>query len=318
MDRRSAKRRSDADLVVYYSWDDAVSRALLEAFSKRSGKRITGMRRSSRHMAKLIEAERREPVASVVVSGSGPSYEMLRRAGLLAPYVPRGARAIPKQFRDPGGAWTGIYLGVIGFGSDPARVARPPRSYAELLRVGRTAGIVYANPATSGTAYSFLLGLIGIYGERGAFDYLARLHPAVVEIPSSGSTAPRLVSLGAAGVALGFAHDIVRTSHSGRKLALSFPAEGTGWEIGGAALIRGAPSPELGKRLLDFLCEPATQELIWRASGSPVYPTHPRAASPPGMPPFDEVERVRIDIVEAGRRWDERALRWNRRFPRGE
>ena len=125
-----------------------------------------------------------------------------------------------------------------------------------------------------------------------------------------------MVELEEATVAVAFAHDILRAKNRGLDLALSFPKEGSGWEVSGAALLRGAPSPELGKKFLDFLVRPQTQEMIWRQGGMPVYPTHPDARPPPDTPPLSSIRRVKIDFVEAGHQWDRRAVRWNRRFPR--
>jgi len=305
-----------ADLVVYHSWDDDVARVLLDAFEAREGVKVGGMRRSSRHVVKIIEAEADAPVASVIMAGSIPSYEMLKKAGMLQIYRPKGADAIPGEFRDPDETWTGIYLGVVGFGTDPGQTELVPRSFADLLQADLPRGLTYANPATSGTAYTFLLGLISLYGEEKAFVYLDGLHPRVVEIPSGGSMAVRLVELKEATVAVAFAHDILRARSRGFDLTLSFPREGAGWEVGGAALLRGAPNPELGRRFLDFLVRPETQEMIWKQGEMPVYPTHPKAQPPPDAPPLASIKRVKIDFVEAGRRWDKRAVRWNRRFPR--
>lgn len=307
---------SPADLVVYHSWDDEVARVVLNTFAAREGVKVDGMRRSSRHVVKIIEAEADAPVASVIMAGSAPSYEMLKKAGLLQIYRPRGADAIPGEFRDPDETWTGIYLGVIGFGTDAGPGESVPHSFADLRDMNFPRGVTYANPATSGTTYTFLLGLISLFGEEGAFSYLDELHPAVVEIPSGGSMTVRLVELKEATVAVAFAHDILRARERGFDLTLSFPKEGSGWEVGGAALLRGAPNPELGRKFLDFLVQPETQEMIWKKGGMPVYPTHPRAAPPPEAPPLSSIKRVKIDFVKAGHRWDRRAVRWNRRFPR--
>ena len=100
--------QASGDLVVYHSWDDEVARVLLDAFAAREGVSVSGMRRSSRHVVKIIEAEADAPVASVIMAGTVPSYEMLKQAGLLQIYRPAGADAIPSEFRDPDETWTGI------------------------------------------------------------------------------------------------------------------------------------------------------------------------------------------------------------------
>jgi iron(III) transport system substrate-binding protein len=304
-------------LVVYHSWDDDAARPLLKAFQDETGIAVRAMRRSTRHLVKLIEAERDAPVASVVMAGSAPSYEMLKAAGLLEPYHPAGVEAIPIEFRDPDDHWFGFYLGVLAFASDRRRVPVPPTSFEDLLTLALPNGVCYSNPATSGTAYTFLISLIALKGEEPAFGYLERLHPRVVEVPSGGSMSVRLVDLGAADVAVAFAHDVLRLAKRNPDLVLSLPAEGTGWEVGAAALLKDAPSPQAGKLFLDFLARPDIQERIATDGAMPVFPTHPKAASPEAMPALPSIRRLALDAVEAGQHWDERCLRWNRQFPRG-
>ncbi len=307
-------RAVEPEFVVYHSWDDAVARVVLDAFTTETGIEARAMRRSSRHIVKIIEAERDAPVASVLMAGPAASYLMLKAAGLLAAYRPESADAIPAAYRDPDDTWTGIYIGVLAFGSvglDP-----PPRSFDDLISLSLPKGVTYSNPATSGTAYTFLLALIALRGEAGAFAFLQQLHHRVVEVPTGGATTLRLVELGEADVAVAFAHDVVRIQRRLPTMLLSFPAEGTGWEVGAAGLLAHAPRPEAGKRFLDFLARPATQELFAVKGHMPVYPTHPDAAAPAGMPPLAEVVRVPIDLTQASQRWDARALRWNRQFPR--
>ena len=312
----SAIAQADQVLTVYHSWDDQVTRSVLDAFSAETGIAARGMRRSTRHLVKIIEAERDAPVASVVMAGSAPSYEMLKAAGLLTPYTPVGADAIPAEFRDPEGYWTGFYLGVLGFASDASRVPAAPQSFDDLLSKPWPGGLVYANPATSGTAYTLILTLIALQGEDQAFATLKRLNPKVIEYPSGGAMPVKLVELGEADVAIAFAHDIVRAQQTKPNLRLSFPAEGTGWEVGAAGLLKGAPAAEAGKRFLDYLMRADVQERIASQAGMPVYPTHSLAAAPKGMPELDSIKRISIDPVEAGKNWDARAKRFNRLIPR--
>src|SRR4029434_9851652 len=47
----------------------------------------------------------------------------------------------------------------------------------------------------------------------------------------------------------------------GLPIVLSFPQEGTGWEIGGMALLKGAKHANIAQAWFDWALEPATQEL---------------------------------------------------------
>jgi iron(III) transport system substrate-binding protein len=69
------------------------------------------------------------------------------------------------------------------------------------------------------------------------------------------------VGAGEAAVGIVFSHDIVKQMENGWPLTLTFPEEGTGYEIGGTALIKGAKNPELAKLWIDWALTPAAQEL---------------------------------------------------------
>ena len=106
--------------------------------------------------------------------------------GLFAAYrSPRTRRALPMGAA-AGGA-TGdravaIYRIVLGFGTNPAVLARQQRCARR--GAGRTSSspstgneVELSNPVTSGTGYTILATLVALYGEDGAFDYLKRLAP---------------------------------------------------------------------------------------------------------------------------------------------
>jgi iron(III) transport system substrate-binding protein len=83
----------------------------------------------------------------------------------------------------------------------------------------------------------------------------------VLQFTKSGSAPARFVGAGEAAVAIVFSHDIVKQIENGLPLTLSFPEEGTGYEIGGTALVKGAKNPELAKLWIDWALTPAAQEL---------------------------------------------------------
>jgi iron(III) transport system substrate-binding protein len=51
---------------------------------------------------------------------------------------------------------------------------------------------------------------------------------------------------------LGYAHDQVKLISQGYPLVITFPSEGTGFEVASISLVKGGPNPELAKRLIDW------------------------------------------------------------------
>ena len=67
------------------------------------------------------------------------------------------------------------------------------------------------------------------------------------------------VGLGEAAIGITFSHDGLKPSFEGYPVALSFPKDGTGFEIGCIGLIKGAPEKEKANaiRFIDWIPEQA-------------------------------------------------------------
>jgi iron(III) transport system substrate-binding protein len=97
--------------------------------------------------------------------------------------------------------------------------------------------------------------------EAAAWDYERALTNNVLQFTKSGSAPASFVGSGEAAVGIVFSHDIVKRIEQGLPLQLTFPEEGTGYEIGGTALVKGARNPDLAKLWIDWALTPGAQEL---------------------------------------------------------
>lgn len=114
--------------------------------------------------------------------------------GLLTPYVSPEAGAIPAEYRDADGHWTGTYLGVLGFCSNRGLLARlgvpVPESWDDLADP-RLHGMVSApNPVTSGTGYVWLRTQVLRLGQERAFAFVRDLDANVRQYTLAGARAP--------------------------------------------------------------------------------------------------------------------------------
>ncbi len=80
---------------------------------------------------------------------------------------------------------------------------------------------------------------------------------------------------------------------------VTFPSEGTGYEIGAVALVKGAKNPENAKKWIDWSLQADTQE-IGPTVGSFQLPTNPDAAVSDLSVGLDEVNLVDYDFDAAG------------------
>ena len=101
-----------------------------------------------------------------------------------------------------------------------------------------------AHPSTSGTSYTALATVLQIRGEQAGWEYIKKYAGQIAQYTKSGAAPAKFVGQGEAAVAIVFSHDIVNEIDNNKMpLELTFPAEGTGYEIGGMAILKGAKHP---------------------------------------------------------------------------
>ena len=177
-----------------------------------------------------------------------------------------------------------------------------PDSWDDLTDPALAGQVAIAHPASSGTSYTALFTqVLRLGGEDEAIAFAQEVHPNVLQYTSSGAAPAEMAGRGEVAVSIVFSHDCVRNIEAGfTDLEVSFPEEGTGYEIGGAALIAGAPEPNAAKAWIDWALEAETQEIGPNEAASFQLPTNPDAAVHEASVNLDEVELVEYDFQAAG------------------
>jgi iron(III) transport system substrate-binding protein len=225
------------------------------------------VRLSSGEALTRLRNEKANPQFDIWWGGPIDSFIAAKAEGLLEAYnTPNLANLIdPKFTKDPDNYWAGIYVGSLGFASNKnfleKHQLKPPQSWDDLLNPAFKGQLVIAHPASSGTAYTALITVLQLKGEDKGWDYWKRFHTNVWQYTKSGAAPAQHVGQGEAAVGVVFSHDIVAQMEKGLPIVLSFPQEGTGWEVGGMALLKGAKHANIAKAWFDWALEPATQEL---------------------------------------------------------
>lgn len=232
------------------------------------GVTVNFVRLSSGEALARLRSEKDNPQFDVWWGGPIDSFIAAKKDGILEPYQSPGYANIrdPKLMLDADGNWVGIYVGSLGFATNNDFLknnpnAKPPASMDDLLKPEFKGQIYIAHPATSGTSYTFMCTILQQKGEEAGWEYLKNFSQNVAQFTKSGAAPVQSVGQGEGAVGVVFSHDIVAGIEKGLPLTLSFPAEGTGYEIGGMGLVKGAKNLELAKAWYDWALQPATQEL---------------------------------------------------------
>ncbi|WP_327109205.1 ABC transporter substrate-binding protein [Nonomuraea glycinis] len=281
---------------------------MVKRFSDATGVEADFVRLSSGEALERIKAARARQEFDVWHGGPADSYVAAKSQGLLEPYASAKSGEIRPEWADREHAWSGIYAGVLAFCNNTKELAKrgmkPIRSWRELLdRRLRGGGVALAHPATSGTAYTTLWTHVELNGgdQEAALGYLRDLHPNVLRYNSSGSAAAVQAAKGEAAVGVVFSHDCVAAQEQGYpNLEVTFPREGTGYELGGLAVLAGAHNPGSARRYVDWALSGASQRLgplvqFYALPTNTGVPAHSKAADPA------TVKLVPYDVEVAGR-----------------
>jgi len=309
----SCTRSEDPKLLrMYTCFDPNEAEIYLRAFEADTGIRVKWVRMSSGEVLARIKAEAKNPQMGLWLGGTAADYAAAKKENLLAPYVPRTEFTLAPEQRDPEGYWTGFYSGVIGFASNTRFLAAhglaPPSSWQDLLKPAFQGQIGVAYPYTSSTAYTLVTSLVTLMGEDQAFDYLKKLDGQVHHYNKSGPACVTQVGLGELGVGIAYAHDIVTKGVAkGYPVALSFPQEGSGTELGAMALLRGGPGEAQARRFLDWMLTARAQKLMQNWNRTPLNPQARAAAASAGAAPS---RLIPVDIEWAGQNRERLIARW--------
>jgi iron(III) transport system substrate-binding protein len=294
-------------LKILGSAEDEYVRGMSRAFELETGIRTQYERMPQGEALDLLREQRDTPEFSVWWGGSAEGYIAANAEGLIEPYKPRGSGKIPTRYKDADGAWTGIWVGVLAFAVvNPSAFAEKgvpePASWADLANPVYRGRITVGHPASTGTGYTVLATIVQLNDRdvNKSFTYLEALHKNLLGgeyLPSSEDT-PKLVPQNEPLVAIAFAHDIVAASQDGTvDVKIVYPAEGTGYEIGGMALVKGAPESDLGKRFMDWALTEKAQEL------GPLFTAYQIPTNPDAKVPRKSARLTAIKTIDYDFRW---------------
>ncbi|HUX20819.1 MAG TPA: extracellular solute-binding protein, partial [Spirochaetia bacterium] len=209
--------------------------------------------------------------------------------------------------------WSGIYTGAIGFMTNTNFMKKnnveAPTSWQDLLNPVFKNNVVIAYPYTSGTSYTTYATLIQMYGLEKTLAFWKQFDTqSIMQYTKSGTGGIPMVGLGEAAVAIGFSHDIVAKGIDlGYPAVMSFPKEGTGFEVGGMALIKGGPEPELAKQFMDWALSVPAQNLYQKYERLPL---NPNATVSKGAIPLIKITLIDFDAQTAGLNKDKYIQAW--------
>ena len=253
---------SGPSVVVYTSVDQVYSEPILRHFEASTGIKVLAVydveAAKTTGLVNRLIAEASRPRADVFWNGEFAQTLVLGERGVLAPYRSPAAHGLPAAYLDSAGRWTGLGGRARVLLVNTKLVAQEdfPHSIFDLLDdrwPARRIGI--ANPLF-GTSCTQAAALYSALGAGRAREFYRRLVARGVRVLDGNSVVRDLVGSGELMIGWTDSDDACGAILRGDPVSVVIPdpdSLGTLIIPGTAALVAGAPHPQEGRRLLDFL-----------------------------------------------------------------
>lgn len=263
------QQQASTEINVLCTPQEEWCQGMKQEFEAQNDITVNYVRMSSGEALARLQAEKDNPQFDIWWGGPIDSFVAAKEAGILEAYDSPNYKNLIDQnlYKDPDNFWAGIYVGSLGFCTNTDWLAQhpglePPKSWDDLLKPEFKGQIMVAHPSTSGTSYTAMATVLQLKGEEAGWEYLEQYAGQMAQFTKSGAAPAKFVGQGEAGVGIVFSHDIIHEIEDNNlPLVLSFPEEGTGYEIGGMAIVKGAQHMDAAQKWFDWALTPEAQAL---------------------------------------------------------
>lgn len=295
------------EVIVYVSHDQVFSEPILADFERETGIVVRAIydteEAKGTGVVNRLLAERSDPQADVYWANEPIRAEVLRQAGVTAPYRSPNAQGMPSGMSDAAGHWTGFAARARVLVVHDS-VADPPESimaYTDPAWRGR--GVI-ANPLF-GTTTTQMAALAALWGVDGLWSFLDGVRANGTHVSTSNGESADLVAQGAYAFSLVDIDDAVSRQRQGQPVRMIYPDQGpqgmgTLLLPNAVMLIRGGPNPDNGRRLIDYLLRPETERKL-AASDAAQIPLREGVEVPPEVRPIDRTQVMSADHAAVAR-----------------
>jgi iron(III) transport system substrate-binding protein len=155
-----------------------------------------------------------------------------------------------------------------------------------------------------GTTTAEMAALFSLWGDEKGNQFLASLKGNQVKLSTGNGESADFVASGQFDFALVDSDDAVDRLRHGNPVELVYPDQGEG-EIGmlilpnAAALIRGGPNSNNGRKLIEYLVSKETERKLALADCAQI-PLHPGVTPPKELKPIEQTRTMKVDYEQLG------------------
>lgn len=239
---------------------------MLEAFEARfeaahPGVDVQAVDMGSQEVLDRLRSERANPQADVWFGAPAFTFADAARDGLLEPFRPTWAGAVPAEAKDPAGLWHGTYLTpeVIAFNTRLVPPDQRPRDWDDVLDPKWQGRVLIRDPMASGTMRT-IFGMVidRSIRETGdtarGFQWLRRLDGQTREYVLNPTMLYQKLAREEGAITLWDMPDIeILKATTQYPIDYVIPASGTPLLVDGVAVVKGTKNGEMARAFVEMV-----------------------------------------------------------------
>ncbi len=308
------------ELTVYTALEDDQIKAYLQTYKQKYPDiKLNIVRDSTGIVTAKLLAEKDNPQADVVWGVAATSLLVLDQNNMLEGYSPKGVERIQADFKDKNSPthWVGIDAWETAFVVNKKEMEKRnlpvPQSYADLTKPEYKGLITMPNPASSGTGFLTVSGLVSLMGKDKAWDYMNKLHDNVAMYVHSGSKPAKMAGTGEYPIGIAFGYRGIQEKKGGSPVEVVFPKEGSGWDVEANALMKKKLVKQAAKDFLDWaITDDAMKE--YGKNYAIMAVKSDSNAIPEGYDKDPLKQLIKLDLNESAKNRDSVLAEWSKRY----
>ena len=264
------EKATSGTITVYTALEDEQVSEYLDVFNaKYPDITVNVVRESTGIITARLLAELQNPQADAVWGTAASSMMILDELGALEPYAPEGVERILPVFKSDKAVptWIGIDAWETAFVINTEEIkklgldAADIKSYDDLLRPELKGHVIMSNPASSGTGFLTVAGLLQLKGESDGWALLEKVHENIDQYVHSGSKPAKMAAAGETVLGVSFGYAGISQKLKGAPVEVVFPVEGSGWDMEANALMKKDTINPAARTFLDWAISDEAMDL---------------------------------------------------------
>lgn len=254
----------DNKLIIYTSHKPEIYEPIIKEFEDRSGIWVQVVQGGTNELLGKIASESDKLAADIMFGGGVDNLVVY--SDYFEPYRTSQYDNLDKKYAASDDAYTVFSKLPIVFIYNEKLVisAGTPRSYGELLTSRWSGHIAFANPSTSGSAYTTLATMIQVLNNSKSEEEVIRafadnLGKDICE--SSGDVIDQVI-FGKKSIGITLEETALKRIKDGANIGIVYPLDGTSTVPDGCAILKNAPHKDNARLFVEFTVSDDVQHLL--------------------------------------------------------